>query len=428
VNTQAALAPRRSREEFARHWTVVLAGALGMALASVGVYALGVFIEPLEQEFGWSRAEITGGMTMVALFGVISAPFVGVLVDRIGPRRIGVIGVPLYCLALASFSYAGPSIVSWWALWVPFALAGAFMKPTVWASGVSSLFDSGRGLALAFMLSGTALCSTLTPIVGNYFIETLGWRQAYVALAIFWGVLVIPVVWLFFTSAKDRTRAAPLRPDVPAAALTGIGVREALLSWKFVRLAVAGFLASLVVVSFVTGLVPILTSFDMARQSAANIAGLIGISTVVGRLSGGYLLDRINGNLVGAVSMLLPVIPCVLLLAFPGSIPAATVAALVLGLSLGVELDAVAYLVGRHFGLLNYGVLFGTIAGLLALATGLGPFSVSLVYDATGQYVAVLWAYIPLSLLTAALFFSLGRYPVFGGAAESQEVAASVTT
>ena len=74
---------------------------------------------------------------------------------------------------------------------------------------------------------------------------------------------------------------------------------------------------------------------------------------MTGRLIGGYLLDRINGNVVGAVSMLLPIIPCALLLAFPGSILIAGVAVLVLGLSLGVELDSVAYLVSRHFGMLH---------------------------------------------------------------------------
>ena len=201
--------------------------------------------------------------------------------------------------------------------------------------------------------------------------------------------------------------------QVASAVLPGLDIRPSLLSWKFVRLASAGFLASLVVVSFVTGLVPILTSLSIDRQSAAYVAGLIGISTVVGRLTGGYLLDRVNGNMVGAVSMLLPIIPSVVLLLFPGSVPLASLAVIVLGLSLGVELDAVAYLVGKHFGMRNYGTLFGTIAGLLALATGLGPVLLNLVYDTTQAYTAVLIAYIPLSLLTAALFASLGRYPVF---------------
>ena len=413
MTTQKSVA----RDEFNRNWKVVLAGALGMALASVGVYVMGIFIQPLEQEFGWKRAEIVAGMTIVSLFGMACAPFVGLIVDRFGPRRLGVFGVLVSCVTLASFSLTGPSIWSWWALWIPVALAGTCMTPTIWTSGVSSLFDAGRGMALALVLGGTALCSTLTPILGNYFIETLGWRHAFLALAAFWGILVIPVVLLFFSSARDRNRVVPSSQKIDAIALTGIGVREALVSGKYFRLASAGFSATLIVVSLVTGLVPILTSLSIERQSAANIAGLIGISTMIGRLTGGYLLDRINGNLVGAVSMMLPIIPCALLLAYPGSIPAATVAVLFLGLSLGVELDAVAYLVSRHFGMLHYGVLFGTIVGLLSVATGFGPLLISFVYDTTRSYEGVLWGYIPLSLLTSVLFASLGRYPVLNAPA-----------
>lgn len=400
-------------QEFARNWKVVLAGALGMALASVGVYVMGIFIHPLELEFGWSRAEIVAGMTIIALFGMICAPFVGLIVDRFGPRRLGVFGVLLSCVTLAALSLTGPSIWSWWALWMPIALAGTCMTPTIWTSGVSSLFDAGRGMALALVLGGTALCSTLTPILGNYFIETLGWRHAFLALAGFWAILVIPVVLLFFTSASDRNRVVPVSQKIDLVPLTGIAVREALLSGKYFRLASASFLATLIVVSLVTGLVPILTSLAIERQSAANLAGLIGVATITGRLTGGYLLDRLNGNLVGAASMILPIIPCALLLAVPGSVPAAAVAVLVLGFALGVELNAVAYLVSRHFGMLHYGVLFGIVVGLLSLATGTGPLLISFVYDSTQSYAGVLWGFIPLSLLTALLFASLGRYPVF---------------
>ena len=400
-------------EEFARNWPVVLAGALGMALASVGVYVMGIFIHPLEQEFGWSRAEIVAGMTIISLFGMIAAPFVGLIVDRFGPRRLGVTGVLLACSTLAALSLTGPSIWSWWALWIPIALAGTCMTPTIWTSGVSSLFDAGRGMALALVLGGTALCSTLTPILGNYYIETLGWRHAFLALAGFWGILVIPVVLLFFTSASDRNRVVAASQQVELAALTGIPVREALVSGKYLRLAAASFLATLIVISLVTGLVPILTSLAIDQQSAANISGLIGIATITGRLTGGYLLDRTNGNLVAAASMLLPVATCALILAFPGSVSIASVAVLVLGFSLGVELNAVAYLVSRHFGMLNYGVLFGIVVGLLSVATGFGPLLISFVYDRSQSYAGVLWGFIPLSVLTALLFASLGRYPVF---------------
>ena len=131
-------------EEFARNWPVVLAGALGMALVSVGVYVMGIFIQPLEQEFGWKRAEIVAGMTIISLFGMIAAPFVGLVVDRFDPRRLGVFGVVVACATLAALSLTGPSIWSWWALWISVALADTCMTPTIWTSGVSSLFDAGR--------------------------------------------------------------------------------------------------------------------------------------------------------------------------------------------------------------------------------------------------------------------------------------------
>ena len=172
-------------------------------------------------------------------------------------------------------------------------------------------------------------------------------------------------------------------------------------------------MTTLVIISFVSNFIPIFSASGIPRAQAAGIAGLIGISTVVGRLIGGYLLDRINGGIVGGVSLLAPAISAMLVLANPGSVTMASAAVLILGLSLGAELDCVAYLTTRHFGLKNFGTIFGVISGILALATGLGPFFVNLAYDMTGSYTIALEAYVPLALLASALFFSLGRYPQF---------------
>jgi predicted MFS family arabinose efflux permease len=187
--------------------------------------------------------------------------------------------------------------------------------------------------------------------------------------------------------------------------------REALLSWRYLRLASAGFLAALTIVSLVANLIPILTSRGLSRDTAAGLAALVGAASIAGRLIGGYCLDRVNGNVVGAISLLLGAGASLLLLLGSGSTGTAALAVLLLGLSLGAELDAVAYLTSRHFALENFGVLFGTISGLLALATGLGPLLVSLSFDHSGHYEHVLAAYVPLCLAAAALFLSLGAYP-----------------
>ena len=403
--------------EWRRGWGVVLSGAVGMALASTSVYTLGIFIAPLEAEFGWTRAEISAGLTINTVLAVIFSPFIGIMIDRIGVRRLGIYGSIGYCAVFACLAFTGASVWTWWGLWFLLGLIGLAIKPTIWSASVSSMFAASRGLALSVTLCGTALGSSLTPIVGNYLIEHYGWRQGLVGLGAFWAVLVVPVVIIFLTSARDIELKAPAAvPGEQGAAipvLTGIPVREALRSWRFFRLAAAGFLTCLVIVSFVSTLVPILSSHGFPRQTAANIAGLVGLATIVGRVTGGYFLDRANGNVVGAISVGLAIIPAALFLAFPHSHLISAGAVLVLGLTMGAELDAVAYLTTRHFGMRHFGVLFGTIAGLLALATGLGPLFVNLTYDLARSYDLALMAYIPLSVVAAVLFLSLGSYPRF---------------
>ena len=90
-------------------------------------------------------------------------------------------------------------------------------------------------------------------------------------------------------------------------------------------------------------------------------------------------------------------------------------ACLVLGLSIGTEVDACAYLAARHFGMRSFGTLFGAINGLLLFGTGFSPLASNYVYDVTKSYNPVLWSLIPLCVTAALLFLALGRYPVLPG-------------
>ena len=78
-------------QEWRANWKVVLAGMLGGSLASVHIYSFGVMIQPLEQEFGWSRTHIASGLLVVSIAGVLLATLVGAAIDRFGPRRFGML-------------------------------------------------------------------------------------------------------------------------------------------------------------------------------------------------------------------------------------------------------------------------------------------------------------------------------------------------
>ena len=116
--------------------------------------------------------------------------------------------------------------------------------------------------------------------------------------------------------------------------------------------------------------VPLVTQKGVDLASAAYMAGAIGIGSIVGRITCGYLMDRWHGQIVGAVFFLLPVGSCLMLVNYTGGMVSGTAIAFVQGLALGAEIDIITYLASRYFGLRNYGTLVGTIMGGVGLANG----------------------------------------------------------
>lgn len=393
-------------QEWRAHWPTVLVSAIGMSYATIYVYASGPLIQPLEREFGWSRTMISSGIPVATTIAALLGPFMGLAIDRFGSRRIAIPGIILYWLGFATLSLTTPSIWSWWLLWGLVGFCGMGIKPALWTTAVASLFSRGRGLALAVTLSGTGLGSFFTPLLTTWLIEAYGWRMAFVGLALIFGGLGFPLLFFFFHDARYKQKAGRV---VPMPVQHGMAMREALLSRQFLSLTLAALLFSLLAISTVANLIPILSSQGIGRDRAAGIAAAVGITSIVGRLATGWLLDRFDARFVTTIAMALPIVVSGLLLGWPGMPGVALIAALLMGLSLGAEVDAIAFLTGRYFGLKHYGLLFGTMISATAIATGFGPMLASIIYDATGSYRLQLIIIMPLSLVAALLIQTLGR-------------------
>lgn len=402
-----------ARSEWRRSWDVVAVSSVGMAVATIYIHSMGLFIAPLEAEFGWSRSQITLGLMIVSVTSVVVAPFVGLLIDRMGPRRVALPGIAIYCGAIALLSIVGPSIYGWWAIWTLVACGSVCIKPTVWTAAVASLFTSARGLAFAITLVGSSLGAAIFPYMTEFMLSLWGWRSAYLIFGLGSAALLLPLAFLFFYEADHGSRKGKMtRSSVPC--LTGVTIRDGLRSRQFALLACAALLLTGSITALTVHFVPIMTGMGMSRSAAAGISGLIGISSVFGRLGSGYLLDRMDGRVVGAVMFTLPAFACLLLLGASGSPIQSVTAALVLGLALGSEVDVMAYLCSRYFGMRHYGVIFGTIAGLFSLGAGVGPLFSATIYDATGSYRIAMMVLIPVVLLTSACIAALGPMPKFG--------------
>lgn len=398
--------------EWRASWTVVLAASAGAAMSAIGSYATSLFFEPLERAFGWSRVEISSVHLFGAAAAILFAPAMGHVVDRLGARRVGILAILAITLGFSSLGLTGPSIWHWRALWVALALIAVLHQPMVWSSAVTGFFSAGRGFALAVTLSGTSICSVITPPLAVWLIDSFGWRMAFPGLALCWAIVVLPLVLLFFTSTTDRARAAGEQATARAAHAGFLAAfRSEAMTPRFLQLLVAGFSIALVVVSVALTIVPILSSGGIARGTAAGIAALLGIASICGRLSIGLLLDRFSGRTIAAVAVCLPIVGSLVLLGNPGSTGAAAIAVVIFGFALGAELDILAYLTSRYFPVRSFAMLFGTVGSFVGLAGALGPVLLNWAYDATGSYDLALWGIVPVCLASAALFVTLGPYP-----------------
>ncbi|GAB3222126.1 MFS transporter [Mycolicibacterium hippocampi] len=403
--------------EWRRYGKVPFAAGLGYSMGVIHVYCLGVFMEPLQNEFGWSRAEASVGLTIVGIAAAVAALPIGLTVDRLGPRRVGLVGVTLMAAAFALLGSATGSMTNWLLLWGVLAFASFWVQTTVWTSAVASRFETSRGLALAVTLSGGSLAAAVFPPLATVFIGVWGWRGAFLGLGALWGLLVATVVWLFFRGAQDDKTRASARgegPPAPAAAdLPGLTLAEGLRSATFYKLLTAAGLFAFTTLGVVVHLVPILRDAGADPLGAAGAASLVGVFSIVGRLGIGVLLDRFSGRVVGACAYLVPIVGAALLL-FDGANPVSqTVAAALFGLTLGAEVDVIAYLASRHFGLKNFGGLFGGLVAALSLGTAFGPLASGATSDHFGGYSNFLILTMILMGVSSLLLASLKAPPTW---------------
>ncbi len=407
----------RARAEWQQYWPLVIAASLAFSFTSVMTAATGLFMEPLGKEFGWSRTLLSSGMSITAVSTFFFSPFGGLLIDRIGTRRLALPGLVLLALTIASLSLLNGSVFMWFAIWTVYAAAALATKSTVWTAAVASAFDAGRGLAMGLVLSGSAIAQGITPPLTNWLIETQGWRMAFVWLGLGWGSLALVLCWFCLFDGYDASRKAraadpgtstgkSLMADAP-----GLTVEQARRSTALWRIAISTFIIMVVTIALVVHQIPILQSIGVDRTAAATYAGLAGLCGVAGKLVTGWLLDRYAARWVGGLTLAATSLTFILLLLPDRSMAVIIAAMLINGYAAGTKLQIAGFLTSAYAGMKNFGLIFGTMASLIAAGSGLGPLMAGFLFDLYGNYDVYLWIGIVGTLLSAFLIFGLGDYP-----------------
>ena len=388
--------------ELRQDWPIVLACSIGIGVGIVALpySTLGLFISPLENEFGWTRTAISIGPSLMLAIVALLSPISGWLADRYNAGLI--IGVSLssvsVCLLLIS-AMSGPIYIFYTILSL-MATFGVGASTIIFARIVCSVFDKQRGLALGLVMAGNGITAILSPVLVGPIIADYGWRIGYQFLALIVFVSVPTIIFLL-QSRKISTR------NREAVDQHGWSLPAAIKTSYFWRMGIAYFFGTFAATGMVVHLIPHLLNEGLPYSRATQIASMIGFGLITGRLITGWLMDRYTPSYVGALMLLLSALG-LLVLALGGE-GLAFIGALAIGFCIGAELDIIGFLTARYFGMRSYGQIYGALYMLCAGGTAVSPIFYGIVFDRFGSYHPGIFIGSTTLILAGFLIFSLPK-------------------
>ena len=397
-------------------WWILLAATVGLAVspAPIAFYSIGVLMQPLSEAYGWSKSEISLAATLLTVAIVLTTPVIGILVDRIGPKKVLIPSMLGFALSLFALSFAA-SLATFHILYFFMGVICAGANSLAYMRLLSYWFDRRRGLVVGIATAGMGLGFTIVPGFTQFLVDQGGAGSAYIGLGLLVLCAGVPVVSLI---VRDTPEQCGLAVDGGAVSdapegdkiVTGISSVQAIRLPQFWIITGILTLGTGTIYSLALHLVSIVRIIEPETGMSILAASIIGVMMIIGRLLAGYAYDRIYAPWVTAGIFLSAAAGTLLLATGMPGIWIIT-ASILIGLASGAESDALAILVGRYFGLLAYGKIYGHIFCASLIGISVFPYILGLGYDYFGNYTEVLYICAALFGLSVILSFSLGPHP-----------------
>ncbi|MBN1319600.1 MAG: MFS transporter [Thermoleophilia bacterium] len=386
----------QQERRFSYGWIVVITSFV-LLIGSFGTWlSFGVFLKPLSEEFGWSRAATSGAMSILmgvsGLIGIVMGRFT----DRYSTRLVIIIG-----MLIGTVSYVMLwKMSSLWQLYLCFGVGGGICVGSTYTpvnATISKWFAERRTLALGIALMGiTVGPMVLSPVMARV-ITTDGWRTAYLALAIVVFACALPAAVLL-----DRPPAAAARTRGPHDAMgrprdagwvawyEGVTLREAFRTAPFWMLMVTGFAISAGYYIVAAHIVPYASDVGMPATRAALVLTVSSVGSIVGKLLAWPMTLRLGQQhallvLIGGEAA------AMFLFIFTKSTWAFYVVAVLFGFSFGAAGPVRMGLAPPLFGLRAIGAILGLATFAWSAGGITGPLLAGYVYDLSRDYD---WAFL----------------------------------
>jgi len=380
-------------DRFFYGYVLVAASFLLQAIGWGAYNSFGVFFNPLINEYGWSRAGISGAVSVSFCLYGLSSILLGRLNDRVGPRLIMAISGIFLGVGYLLMS----RLTSLWQLYLLYSLLvgiGISGTDVVLLSTIARWFVRLRGRMSGVLKVGTGVGMLVMPLFSNWLITAFGWRTALFVNGI---VVLIPFIGLSQLLVRDPARRG-LRPDgdgrvaarVSQTSETGFTLRQALKNLQLWLICTAYFLLLVCVFTVLLHIVPHAIDLGIPTNWATRVLATIGGLSIVGRIIMGFSSDRIGNK--WALTICYGFL-CVSLgwLLLANRLWMLFVFAIVYGFAHGGFFVVMSPLIAEFFGTASHGAIFGIMIFASTIGGAIGPLLAGYVFDLTGSYRAVFW-------------------------------------
>lgn len=401
-------------------WWVLLTCVVGLSVgpAQFAFGSLGLFMLPMQEEFSWGRADISLSLTIFTTCLIFAMPVAGNLVDKYGSKIIILPALLVLGLSLASIPVFVENLWQLYLIFFVIGTLGAASNSMAFMLTISNWFDRKRGLAIGLAMAGSGLGYTYVPPLVEFVNSEYGWRYGYYVLAAIVLFIAIPLIAVLY-----RNKPSDLGLQVDGNAETesqnseidkvGDNRREAIRRPYFWQMFAIFTLLSFCLYGMMPHFVPMLEDRGIESNIAARAYAFLGITIMFARVIIGYLLDKFFAPYVACAAFMTSAFG-VGILATGSSLNQAYVAAILIGFSIGAEVDLLAYIVSRYFGLKHFGEIFGLLFATMMIGVSLGPYTFGLCFDTLGNYKLILMLSCGMVIIASILTALLPAYPDLG--------------
>jgi MFS family permease len=390
--------------ELRNSWRFLTAAFVGLAFGyTLNLYLANTFAPYLLREFGWQKSQFALlGETVLA--ATVTLPVVGRLTDTFGARRIVAVGVSLTPFLFIALSRMTGSFSQFFLLNVLQTIVGTMTTSLVYSRLIAQNFHRMRGLALAVAACAAPAVGALVTRPLVVFIDMHGWRAGYLLV----GAATAVGGATAFALIPSRQETAVDTAGPAAGGRSWRDYREILRSNAFRTIAVGMLLCNFTLMVQSSQLKLVLLDHGLPSDIASSMLSIYALGIVCGRIVCGLALDRFATHVVAALSLGLPCIGLFILGSGSHGLPLVTLAVTTVGLSMGAELDVVAYLAARYFRREIYSTVYGLIVPMVSLSGAGGSLLLSLTLKGTGTFSLFLYLAAAATLVGSGFFLLLG--------------------